>query len=150
MSIESQLPSAQESPVADRLETAEEERVVRRIWERDGTLWAPAGTPEVTDRLGWLDIAERMAAEVDDLQAFAAEVRRDGITDAVLLGMGGSSLGPEVLRRSFGQGPVRLHVLDSTHPDEIRAVRDALDFETSLFVVSSMSGCTTERMCQVA
>jgi glucose-6-phosphate isomerase len=148
MSIESHLPSDLRTAVAERLQQAGAERVTARIWERDGTLWAPPGTPELTDRLGWLDIAERVAAEVDDLTAFAAQIREDGITDAVLLGMGGSSLGPEVLRLSFGEGPVRLHVLDSTHPDQIRAVRDSLDLDTTLFVVSSKSGGTVETMSQ--
>src|SRR5215208_8477068 len=110
MTIESQLPAVLQTPIAERLQAATAEQVVRRIWDRDGTLWAPEGTPELTDRLGWLDIAERLAPEIDDLKAFAAEVRDAGITDAVLLGMGGSSLGPEVLRRSFGDGAIRLHV----------------------------------------
>jgi transaldolase / glucose-6-phosphate isomerase len=146
--IESQLPADLEGPVAERLRAAADQHVARRIWERDGTLWAPEGTPELTDRLGWLDVAERMAAEVDDLRAFAAAVRDDGITDAVLLGMGGSSLAPEVFRRSFGEGAVRLHVLDSTHPDQIRAVKDALDLQHTLFIVSSKSGGTIETMSQ--
>ncbi len=148
MSIESQLPAGLQTPVDERLRAAADEQVVRRLWDRDGTLWAPEGTAELTDRLGWLDIAERLSAEADDLRAFAAEVRDAGITDAVLLGMGGSSLGPEVFRRSFGDGRVRLHVLDSTHPDEIRAVRDALDLGTTLFIVSSKSGGTIETMSQ--
>jgi glucose-6-phosphate isomerase len=148
MSIESQLPAGLQSPVDERLRTAAQEQVVRRLWNRDGSLWAPEGTPEVTDRLGWLDIAERLAAEIDDLRAFGAEVRDAGITDAVLLGMGGSSLGPEVLRRSYGEGAIRLHVLDSTHPDAIRATRDALDLDKTLFIVSSKSGGTIETMSQ--
>jgi transaldolase / glucose-6-phosphate isomerase len=148
MTIESQLPAGLQTPVAERLQAAASEQVVRRIWERDGTLWAPEGTPEVTDRLGWLDIAERLSAEVDDLKSFGAEVRDAGITDAVLLGMGGSSLGPEVLRRSYGDAAIRLHVLDSTHPDQIRAVRDALDLSKTLFIVSSKSGGTIETMSQ--
>ena len=148
MTIETQLPAGLKTPVADRLQAAAGDQVVRRLWERDGTLWAPEGTPELTDRLGWLDIAERLAAEGDDLRSFGAEVRDAGITDAVLLGMGGSSLGPEVLRRSFGDGAIRLHVLDSTHPDAIRAVRDALDLSTTLFIVSSKSGGTIETMSQ--
>ena len=148
MSIESQLPAGLEAPVAERLRAAAGEDVVGRIWQRDGTLWAPEGTPEVVDRLGWLDIAERMAAELEDLKAFAAGMRDDGHTDAVLLGMGGSSLGPEVLRRSFGERAVRLHVLDSTHPDQIRAVRDSLDLSRTVFVVSSKSGGTIETMSQ--
>src|SRR3954471_10770203 len=129
MSIRSQLPSELEARVSERLQAAASEPVARRIWERDGTLWAPEGTPEVTDRLGWLDIAERLAADVEDLEAFAAQVREDGITDAVLLGMGGSSLAPEVFRRSFGEGGLHLHVLDSTHPDQVRAVHDAIDLD---------------------
>src|SRR5215210_2326501 len=148
MSIESQLPAGLQSPVDERLQAATKEQVVARLWDRDGTLWAPEGTPEVTDRLGWLDIAERLAGEVDDLRAFAAEVRDAGITDAVVLGMGGSSLGPEVLRLSYGDGAIRLHVLDSTHPDQIRSVRDALDLSKTLFIVSSKSGGTIETMSQ--
>ena len=148
MSIESQLPAGLQAPVDERLQAAAKEQVVARLWDRDGTLWAPGGTPEVTDRLGWLDIAERLANEVDDLRAFAAEVRDAGITDAVLLGMGGSSLGPEVFRRSYGEGAIRLHVLDTTHPDAIRAARDALDLSKTLFIVSSKSGGTIETMSQ--
>jgi transaldolase / glucose-6-phosphate isomerase len=148
MTIESQLPAGLQGPVAERLQAAASEHVARRIWDRDGTLWAPEGTAELTDRLGWLDIAERLAPELDDLKAFGAEVRDAGITDAVLLGMGGSSLGPEVLRRSFGEGRIALHVLDSTHPDQIRATRDSLDLSTTLFIVSSKSGGTIETMSQ--
>src|SRR4051794_19805435 len=148
MTIQSHLPSELEAPVAERLRVAAEERVTARVWERDGTLWAPEGTPEVTNRLGWLDIAERLSGEVGDLVSLAEEIRDDGITDAVLLGMGGSSLGPEVLRRSFGDGPIRLHVLDSTHPDQIRAVSTALDLTKTLFLVSSKSGGTIETMSQ--
>jgi glucose-6-phosphate isomerase len=148
MSIESQLPSQLQAAVEERLHAASEERVTRRIWERDGTLWGPEGTPELTDRLGWLDVAERMAAEVDDLEGFATEVRDAGISDVVVLGMGGSSLAPEVFRRSFGGGGLRLHVLDSTHPAQLRAVEAAIDPASTLFVVSSKSGGTIETMSQ--
>jgi transaldolase / glucose-6-phosphate isomerase len=148
MSIESELPSELDAPVAERLRRAAEDDVVARMWARDGTVWAPEGTPEVTDRLGWLDVAERMAAGLDDLEAFAADVREAGYTDAVLLGMGGSSLAPEVFRQSFGERAMRLHVLDSTHPDQIRAVLDAVDLERALVIVSSKSGGTIETMSQ--
>jgi hypothetical protein len=146
--IDAQLPSDLQESVSGRIERARAERVLERIWQRDGTLWAPPGTPEVTDRLGWLDIAVRMADQLDDLDAFVAEVRADGLTDAVLLGMGGSSLAPEVFRRSFGvrDGYLRLHVLDSTDPDQIQAVLDAIDLETTLFIVSSKSGGTIETL----
>ena len=148
-SIESDLPPELEGPVAARIRRATEEDVVRRIWRRDGTLWAPEGTPELTDRLGWLDIADKLAESAGELEELTAEVREAGYTDAVLLGMGGSSLAPEVFRRSFGdQGGLRLHVTDSTHPAQIQAVADEIDLERTLFIVSSKSGGTIETMSQ--
>jgi glucose-6-phosphate isomerase len=148
--IDADLPSGMEGAVAERLERARAGDGANRTPPHDGTLWAPEGTPELTDRLGWLDIAERMAAQLDDLSAFVAEVRRDGYTDAVLLGMGGSSLAPEVFWRSFGprEGYLKLHVLDSTHPDQVQAVADAVDLARTLFVVSSKSGGTIETVSQ--
>jgi transaldolase / glucose-6-phosphate isomerase len=143
--IEADVPERYADAVAERLRRAGEERVVERIWKKDGTLWAPEGTPEVADRLGWLDIADRMRAEVDGLAAFAAEVREAGYTDAVLLGMGGSSLAPEVFRRSFSEADgLTLHVLDSTHPAQVQAVLDAVDLERAIMIVSSKSGGTIE------
>jgi glucose-6-phosphate isomerase len=146
--IEADLPDALEKAVAARVKRAGDEDVVHRIWRRDGTLWALEGTPEVTDRLGWLDVPEEMTDEAGALREFAAEVRGEGYTDAVLLGMGGSSLAPETMRRSFGEQPegLRLHVLDSTEPLQIKAVEDQLDLDKTLFVVSSKSGGTIEVM----
>jgi transaldolase / glucose-6-phosphate isomerase len=146
--IEADLPAELEQAVAATIKRAGEEDVVHRIWHRDGTLWAPAGTPELTDRLGWLDISEKMLDQADDLIAFADDVRRSGITDAVLLGMGGSSLAPEVFRRSWADQKLRLHVLDSTHPDQIKATADTLDLGKTIFIVSSKSGGTIETMSQ--
>ena len=105
-------------PSPTRLRRAADEDVVGRIWRKDGTLWAPEGTPEVTNRLGWLDIAERSSASSSPTttrspRACAAE----GYRDAVVLGMGGSSLAPEVFRQSFGK-------LDDG-PDAARAGLDA-------------------------
>jgi glucose-6-phosphate isomerase len=145
--IEADVPERYADAVSERLRVAAEQRVVERIWRKDGTLWAPEGTPEVADRLGWLDIAERMRAQVEDLKAFAADVTKAGYTDAVLLGMGGSSLAPEVFRRSFGDaGGLTLHVLDSTHPVQVQAVLDAVDLERAIMIVSSKSGGTIEPM----
>jgi len=112
----------------------------------DATLWGPAGAPEIANRLGWLTIAERMLGEVDDLRAFTDRVRDDGLRDVVLLGMGGSSLAPEVLRRSFDPQPnhPRLHVLDSTDAATVRAVGSSVEPRRTLFVVSSKSGGTIE------
>jgi hypothetical protein len=145
-----ELPPELDGAVKRRVERAHDEDVLGRIWAKDGTLWAPAGTPELEDRLGWLDVADRMSGEIEDLEAFARDVVADGLTDAVLLGMGGSSLAPEVFRRTFGtrEGYLRLHVLDSTDPDQVKAVMDALDLERTLFVVSSKSGGTIETLSQ--
>jgi glucose-6-phosphate isomerase len=122
------------------------DEVARRLREGDATLWGPPGTPEIADRLGWLTIAERMIETLDELAAFAEQISREGFADVVLLGMGGSSLAPEVLRRSFKHRPDRpaLHVLDSTDAGAIRAVQAAVDLERTLFVVSSKSGGTIE------
>ncbi len=143
--IEADLPPELEQPLAERVKRAHDEDVARRIWEHDGTLWAPEGTPELTDRLGWLTIADKLLEEADALDAFREECKADGLTDAVLLGMGGSSLAPEVFRLSYGdQGGLRLHVLDSTEPEQIAAVEAEIDLEKTLFLVSTKSGGTIE------
>jgi transaldolase / glucose-6-phosphate isomerase len=146
--IEADLPADLERAVAARIKRAADDDVVHRLWHRDGTLWAPPGTAEVTDRLGWLDISEKMLDQADDLTAFADDVRSAGFTDAVLLGMGGSSLAPEVFRRSWPDQKMRLHVLDSTHPDQVQATVDAIDLAKTIFIVSSKSGGTIETMSQ--
>ena len=143
--IAADLPGALERPVADAVRRAADEDVVRRIWGKDATLWAPEGTPEVANRLGWLTIADTMHEEVEALDAFVRGVRDDGFTDVVLLGMGGSSLAPEVFRRSYGAtGALNLHVLDTTEPIAVGAVADSVPLERTLFIVSSKSGGTIE------
>ncbi len=100
----------------------------------------------IANRLGWLHAHDAMRGHVPDLERFAADVRADGITDVVLLGMGGSSLAPDVLKSALGAAPghPRLTVLDSTDPGQIRATLAALTLTRTLFVVSSKSGTTTE------
>jgi glucose-6-phosphate isomerase len=123
------------------------EDVAHRIWKKDDTLWGPPGQPEVADRLGWLTAHETYSEQIDELEAFAQECVAAGFTDTLLLGMGGSSLAPEVLRRSFGEcqhGCLRLHVLDSTDPGAVLAQERALDLEKTLFLVSTKSGGTIE------
>ncbi len=109
-------------------------------------MWSPTVVPELVDRLGWLTLPESMQAETAAYAAFADEVRGEGIRDVVLLGMGGSSLAPEVFQATFGrrEGYPSLIVLDSTHPDAVRAVESRLDLARTLFVVSSKSGGTSE------
>ena len=119
--------------------------VLGRVWRGDHTVWKPDPT-EIADRLGWLSVTDVMRDQVPDLKAFADEVRSAGFRHVALLGMGGSSLGPEVLRRTFGSsnGYPELIVLDSTVPAWVEALTDSLDPERTLFLVSSKSGSTTE------
>lgn len=134
------------------VERAAEERLAQRLRDADGTLWGAPDVPEVENRLGWVDVAERMLGQLDELQAFAEEVRDEGAEHIVLLGMGGSSLAPEVLRRSLPAraGWPRLHVLDSTDAGTVRALSEKIDPARTLFVVSSKSGGTIEPLSMLA
>ena len=127
------------------VESQELNEIVSRIWDRDYTLWSDSPV-EITNRLGWLDVADEMRSEVATLNRFARQVRDEGTRSIVLLGMGGSSLGAEVLRQSLGarEGWPELVVLDSTLPDQITQTVDSIDLDRSLFVVSSKSGTTVE------
>ena len=120
-------------------------RVMSRIWSGDHTVWKPDPT-EISNRLGWLTVTDAMREQTPAMQALAQEVRDAGIRHVVLLGMGGSSLGPEVLRQTFGSAPgyPELIVLDSTVPGWVQSVTDAIDPAHTLFLVSSKSGSTTE------
>ena len=120
-------------------------RVISRIWSGDHTVWKPDPT-EISNRLGWLTVTDAMREQTPAMQALAQEVRAAGIRHVVLLGMGGSSLGPEVLRQTFGSAPgyPELIVLDSTVPGWVQSVTDAIDPAHTLFLVSSKSGSTTE------
>jgi len=131
--------------VADALADLSRRDVVARMWQQDHTVWNSDPT-EITNRLGWLTVSELMREQIPALQSFAQEVRNDGFRHVVLLGMGGSSLGPEVLRQTFGSaaGYPELIVLDSTVPAWVQAVTEALDLAHTLFLVSSKSGTTTE------
>jgi transaldolase/glucose-6-phosphate isomerase len=143
--IDSSIPDDLEPKLAERIQAAAGQTVARRVWAKDPALWGGDGdTPELADRLGWLTISEPMLEHLDELEDFVREVRDDGLTETVLLGMGGSSLGPEVIRRSFGLE--HLHVLDSTDPDAVLGVEDAVDLDRTLFVVSSKSGGTVETL----
>jgi transaldolase len=151
--IESSIPDALEAPVAKRMERAVAEGVAARIWRKDESLWGGPGVPEIGNRLGWLTISEPMLEHAGDLNDFVEQVRAEGFTDAALLGMGGSSLGPEVIRRTFrpvaeDAQPDRLtlHVLDSTDPGAVLALEQKLDLAKTLFVVSSKSGGTLETL----
>ena len=123
--------------------------VVKRIWQHDHTVWGSDPT-EISNRLGWLHSPERMPANVDRIMALVNGVRADGYTHALLLGMGGSSLAPEVFYKVYGQpaGPsnphLQLAILDSTDPDMLLDRASELDLEQTLFIVASKSGGTVE------
>ena len=116
---------------------------IRRLWAGDTSLWT--GTDE-NKWLGWLNIVEQELADVDSLIAFARHVKRRGFIDLVLLGMGGSSLGPEVIGKTFGPqaGWPRFHMLDSTDPAQIKTIEQEINLDKTLFIVSSKSGGTLE------
>ncbi|MCH8268086.1 MAG: hypothetical protein IH846_11250 [Acidobacteria bacterium] len=124
------------------------EKFASRLWEKDYTLWSAEPLPELADRLGWLTLPETMRGQLDDMAALAESAKAEGISHVVLLGMGGSSLAPEVFQRTFGNAPgyPELRVLDSTHPEAVRAVEAAVDLPRTLFLVSSKSGTTTETL----
>ncbi|HEY3209129.1 MAG TPA: glucose-6-phosphate isomerase [Actinomycetota bacterium] len=137
--------------VALRLAAFDQNDTIRRIWHEDFTVWRDDPT-EITDRLGWLTVSEGMQERVPELEEFASSCAADGLTHAVLAGMGGSTLAPEVLRETFGVSPGRLDlvVLDTTHPDQILAVERSLPIDRTLFVIASKSGTTTETLSHFA
>lgn len=116
---------------------------VKRIWQKDAALWTGADEDKW---LGWLDITEQQIEAVDALKDIAADIKKAGYRHALLLGMGGSSLCPEVLRMTFGKlsGYPELHVLDSTDPAQIKAIEEKVDLNSTVCIVSSKSGSTLE------
>ena len=146
MSLNSQLyilPEKLEALVKQSLADWKQNNKVKRLWQRDASLWT--GTDE--DKwLGWLDVTEKQLANIAQFKQIAADVKKAKFKYALLLGMGGSSLCPEVLRMTFGKikGFPDLHVLDSTDPAQIKAVEKAVDLRSTLCIVSSKSGSTLE------
>jgi len=136
-------PEALTKAVDEELEAWRKGGRIRRLWAGDKSLWTGADE----DRWGgWLNAVDTELADIGRLEDFAAEVGRRGFTDVLLLGMGGSSLGPEVLGETFGDqaGWPRFHMLDSTDPAQIKDVADAVDLARTLVIVSSKSGGTLE------
>jgi len=123
----------------------QERKVMARIWQKDHTVWKPEPA-EITDRLGWLSVTDLMRQQIASLISFAEEIKSAGFDQVVLLGMGGSSLGPEVMRQVLGGAPgyPRFIMLDSTVPAWVQQVTEAIDPARSLFLVSSKSGTTIE------
>jgi transaldolase / glucose-6-phosphate isomerase len=137
------LPAALQTKVDEALERARAETWIRRLWAKDASLWTGDGEG---GWLGWLDAGRGEAIDLKALAGFQFEVKAASFDHALLLGMGGSSLGPEVLAQTFGARPgfPELLVLDSTDPAQIRRVEAQIDPARTLFVVSSKSGSTLE------
>jgi glucose-6-phosphate isomerase len=145
--INRSFPSKLQSLVTAGQARLDASHAVERLWAQDHRLWKPDPT-DIANRLGWLTIIEYMTDRTEELRAFAASAKKRGIRDVVLLGMGGSSLGPEVFRTTFGssRGYPRLWVLDSTVPGWVQQVTRAIDPARSLFILASKSGGTIEVM----
>jgi glucose-6-phosphate isomerase len=142
--------TALDAAVRATLARLDAQRFVERLWAKDASLWKaePDHQRVIKNSLGWLAAPRRMLAGLGELLAFADEVRKAGYTHAVVLGMGGSSLCPDVCRATFGTAPgyLHLHVLDSTVPACVAKVEADIDLPKTLFLVSSKSGGTVEPM----
>jgi len=141
--LKSSLPESLAASVKTAISNWQSSDKMKRLWARDAALWT--GSDEA-DWLGWLDIVEEQSAHLAEVRGLAKEVWSAGFKDALLLGMGGSSLCPEVLRMTFGKisGYPDLHVLDSTDPAQVKAFENKIDIARTLFIVSSKSGSTLE------
>jgi transaldolase/glucose-6-phosphate isomerase len=139
----SKLPDALAKQVAQNVNDWRAAGKVRRLWQRDASLWTNG---DESQWLGWLDVAEKQAACKDKFQQLAREIRSEKFSDILLLGMGGSSLCPEVLAKTFGhiEGFPILNVLDSTDPAQVKTFENKIDLAKTLFIVSSKSGSTLE------
>src|SRR6266851_6213697 len=137
------LPKELDEAVNAALEDWRKDGKVRRLWAGDAALWTET---DEAKWLGWLTVVDAQLKAAGHLDAFAAEVKRAGYTDMLLLGMGGSSLGPEVLAQTLGSKPgfPRLQIVDSTDPAQLRRIESSVDLKRTLFIVSSKSGSTLE------
>ena len=134
--------------VDQQLDRWEAQRFAQRMWAKDPTLWHPEPQPEIADRLGWLAMPERMQDKVEDILSFAHRIKVEGFSHVLLLGMGGSSMAPEVFQKTMGNTPgfPELIVIDSTHPAAIIGAEKKLDPSNTLVLISSKSGTTLETL----
>jgi glucose-6-phosphate isomerase len=152
--VDLRLADADEERLIAVIEHARRDEWARRLMDRDTSLWSddPAVQAGIAERLGWLDAPGHFAAQIAALEGFGDGIRAAGFTTAVVMGMGGSSLAPEVLHRTFGTaaGYLDLRVLDSTDPEAVAAALDDLDPLATLWIVASKSGTTTEPLAFLA
>ena len=137
-----------ENSVRETLAALQKQNLPERLWAKDPSLWKndPAVREKISNRLGWLNLTETLPGLIPPLQSFAGDIKTAGFQDVFLLGMGGSSLCPEVLKRTFSPAPgrPRLSVLDTTDPEAIRNAESACDLTRTLFILASKSGSTIE------
>ncbi|MGD9630371.1 MAG: bifunctional transaldolase/phosoglucose isomerase [Pyrinomonadaceae bacterium] len=141
-SISYSLPSQIEDDVRGQIVEWNAANKIRRIWEADATIWT--GDDE-TKWLGWLNLVSEGIGNTSKYHDLTSDIEDAGFTDVLLMGMGGSSLCPEVFAVTFGKG--NFHILDSTVPSQVKAVEDKLDLAKTLFIVASKSGSTLEPNC---
>lgn len=141
-SIDYFLPENLENALQATLDEWEAHDKISRIWAKDASVWT---NDDEAKWLGWLDIVERESADPQKYRDLQADIQNAGFTDVLLMGMGGSSLCPEVLSLTFGKK--NFHVLDSTDPAQIKAIEGRIDLESTLFIVASKSGSTLEPNC---
>ena len=131
--------------LSESIEKLTHDNVAERIWNRDHTVWSQDPN-EISNRLGWLDCSKVTLSKFDEIEDFVNEVKSEGFTNVLLMGMGGSSLAPEVFSKTFGtkEGYLNLSVIDSTHPAAVIKYENEIDFSKTLFIVSTKSGGTVE------
>jgi glucose-6-phosphate isomerase len=131
--------------ISNAINELKNENVIDRIWKKDHTVWGNSPT-EISNRLGWLDCTLVTRKSSDEMKLFVNEIRKEGFTQALLFGMGGSSLAPEVFRLVFGvkEGYLDLSIVDSTHPEAILSKAEKFPPEKTLYIVSTKSGGTVE------
>ena len=134
-----------ETEFSKKLNELNEQNIVSRIWDKDYTVWRDDPT-EISNRLGWLDCSDVAKTKLDEINHFVGEIKAEGFTHALLLGMGGSSLAPEVFKKIIGveSGYLDLSILDSTHPDQVQSMLDKFSSKKTLYIVSTKSGGTVE------
>jgi transaldolase/glucose-6-phosphate isomerase len=137
------LPDKLATDVNNSLQDWKKNGKIKRLWQKDASLWSDT---DENKWLGWLDITEQQLADIEKLQQIAEDIKKASFKNALLLGMGGSSLCPEVLRMTFGKaaGYPDLHVLDSTDPAQIKSIEESVDLSSTICIVSSKSGSTLE------
>jgi len=145
MEIKSYNLEKYQKDIDAELNKFEEQNIVQRLFEHDHSIWS-ASPDEISNRLGWLDSPSDMLGNIEEINSFVSSCKRVGFKKVLLLGMGGSSLAPELFNQTFyeeGKG-LELKIADSTHPDKVKELKEYFDPDQTLYIVSTKSGGTVE------